>query len=219
MIKSTKASQKSNARWEIRDIWEQGYVAIEGTNPELMSQADLRNQKVAYLYAYLEMETNTDGGRKPEAKMVQGVFERMLAVLSEWPGLEGKQMEARMWEKYGAFMVSRKHCNFHPTIQPILHRIHFAQATTNGFARIQIVQVWQRAARCCPGSGELWARLMRIQVSVKYFERICLVAELTSTLKGARRGGPYGRGRHLHASSIFRRNHSTKKAGKEGQRG
>ncbi len=125
MIKSTKASQKSNARWEIRDIWEQGYVAIEGTDPETMSEADLRNQKIAYLYAYLEMETNTDGGRKPEAKMVQGVFERMLAVLSEWPGLEGKQMEARMWEKYGAFMVSRKHCNFHQTIQPILYRISF----------------------------------------------------------------------------------------------
>ena len=46
------------------------------------------------------------GEKKTDWKMVQCVYERILAVLGDVGGKDGKVVESKMWEKYGAYMVS-----------------------------------------------------------------------------------------------------------------
>ncbi|KAJ9113953.1 hypothetical protein QFC19_000149 [Naganishia cerealis] len=151
MVKASKIAAKSAARWEAREAWETGWVALctqGSTNTNLDSheaasngseqQESLRNQKIAYLYSYLEMELSTAQYRKPEPKMVECVFERWLAVCSSNKTREGRVAEASVWDRYITYV-----------------------ATTNGFSKAQVTQTMQRAVRCCPHSGELWARLLR----------------------------------------------------------
>lgn len=105
--------------------------------------SDDRTQRLSYLYAYLEMEIDTRKGRKPDLKMAIGVFERIIGTLGSWREPEGRAAEAAVWSKYGSWLAS-----------------------TNGISRAQVLTAWQRSVRCCPESGDLWARLMRCQVSV-----------------------------------------------------
>lgn len=102
-----------------------------------------RTQRLSYLYAYLEMEIDARKGRKPDTKMAISVFERILATLSGWREAEGRAAEAAVWIKYGGWL-----------------------AATNGITRAQVVEAWKGGVRSCPESGDLWARLLRCQVSL-----------------------------------------------------
>jgi hypothetical protein len=107
MITATKAAQKPSSKYDARETWEIGYRNLleqSSDQPETLT-SQLVQQKLAYLYAYLEMEM-AGGEKKTDWKMVQCVYERILAVLGDVGGKDGKVVESKIWEKYGAYMVS-----------------------------------------------------------------------------------------------------------------
>jgi hypothetical protein len=110
MITATKASQKPSAKYERREEWERGYLALvesAATSEAITLTSPIIQQKLAYLYAYLEMEM-AGGEKKSDWKMVQCVYERLLAVLGDVGGKHAKIIEATLWEKYGNYMVSER---------------------------------------------------------------------------------------------------------------
>lgn len=108
MVKASKIAARSSTRWDAREPWERGWVSLcQASTDDAEAQAAQREQKVGYLYAYLEMEMSTFDGRKPEPKMVQAVYERWLAVLSEDTRREGRAAEAAAWDRYITYIVRR----------------------------------------------------------------------------------------------------------------
>jgi hypothetical protein len=111
MVKASKVASKSTARWEAREAWEHGWAALCAQEiPEGgadYAEEALRMQKIAYLYAYLEMELATGRGKKPEPKMVVCVYERWLAVCGADTTREGRVAEAGVWDKYITYVVRR----------------------------------------------------------------------------------------------------------------
>jgi hypothetical protein len=151
MVKASKVASKSTARWDAREAWEQGWTTLSSQEEDDAQ----RMQKVAYLYAYLEMELATGKGKKVEPGMVVRVYERWVAVCAGDASREGRVAEAGVWDKYITYVV-RPECP-----NSCLTTDSPAQATTNGFSKAQLTETTQRAVRCCPHSGELWARLLR----------------------------------------------------------
>jgi hypothetical protein len=111
MVKASKVAARSSTRWDAREPWERGWVSLcQASSDDAEAQAAHREQKVGYLYAYLEMEMSTFDGRKPEPKMVQAVYERWLEVLSEDTKREGRAAEAAVWDRYITYIV--RHLNY-----------------------------------------------------------------------------------------------------------
>jgi hypothetical protein len=113
MIKGSNVMSKSMAKYQAREGLESSWTDLcaQGDSPEL------RQQKLAFLAAWLEWETNVPEpaknskgkGRegdapKLEPRCVIGVYERMLTLLSTW-GEGGKVLEAGVWVGYWRFMV------------------------------------------------------------------------------------------------------------------
>jgi hypothetical protein len=111
MVKASKVAARSSTRWDAREPWERGWVSLcQASSDDAEAQAAQREQKVGYLYAYLEMEMSTFDGRKPEPKMVQAVYERWSEVLSEDTKREGRAAEAAVWDRYITYIV--RHLNY-----------------------------------------------------------------------------------------------------------
>ncbi len=109
MITATKAALKPSSKYEARETWEQGYISIlaqPSDEPQTLT-SQIVQKKLAYLYAYLEMEM-AGGEKKADWKMVQCVYERILTVLGDVGGKDAKAIEAKIWEKYGGYMVSSR---------------------------------------------------------------------------------------------------------------
>lgn len=107
MVKASKISARSSARWDAREPWEHGWVALRQAEAEGDAEGATarREQMVGYLYAYLEMELSTVDGRKPEPRMVQAVYERWLEVVSGDTKREGRTAEAAVWDRYITYVV------------------------------------------------------------------------------------------------------------------
>lgn len=104
MVTATKASTKPAAKYAAREAYEAGYAAL-GPVPAGANAADpALQQRLAYLYAYLEMEL-ASGEKKADWRMAQCVYERMVGLFGAADARDGKPVEARIWEKYGNFMV------------------------------------------------------------------------------------------------------------------
>lgn len=101
MVKASKVASKSTARWDAREAWEQGWTALSSQEEDDAQ----RMQKVAYLYAYLEMELATGKGKKVEPGMVVRVYERWVAVCAVDASREGRVAEAGVWDKYITYVV------------------------------------------------------------------------------------------------------------------
>ena len=109
MVKASKICGRSSARWDAREPWERGWIALrqaEKAEGDAQAKVAHREQMVGYLYAYLEMELSTAEGRKPEAKMVQAVYERWLEVVGRDTRRDGRVAEAAVWDRYITYVVS-----------------------------------------------------------------------------------------------------------------
>lgn len=123
MIKANKVIAKTTTKLDFRDPWITGYndlyKQVEQSTPE-----EARYHKLAYLNAWLDMETKLpttemlkqkskgkqhqreDDQIKLDPKWVTIVYEQMLAILSGMKSREGRTTEAGVWLGYARFMVS-----------------------------------------------------------------------------------------------------------------